>query len=90
MCDLKGKWFLSFRTGKVFWQGEVLGALSSDRYLVQLFSWLDGSPTDQVIASLEQMQGHLVDGDRVEGWQFYDSKEDFELAIEKLNVFGVK
>ena len=54
------------------WQGRVLENLGSERFLVQLYSWLDGTPSDQVIVSLEDMLG----------WTFYDDAEDWRYAVE--------
>ena len=51
---LKGKFFHSFEEGRVAWQGCILGSPSPGYYLVQLFSWLDGRPTNQQIVPLRE------------------------------------
>ena len=80
---LQGKWFIGFRLGKAVWQGEILEALTADRYLIRLFSWHDGS-TNQAIVSLDQMSNSMLDADRVDGWRFYDTPEDFQAAVEDV------
>ena len=58
---LVGKYFHSIKDGKVDWQGKVLSELPDHKYLVQLFSWLDGAPTNQEIVGLDDM----------DNWRFY-------------------
>ena len=68
----KGKWFHSFNDdGDVEWQGQIL-SVSSDCYNVQLYSWIDGSPTD--VRTL---------GKDVEV-VFYDTNEEMREARENL------
>lgn len=69
---LKGKFFHSFEDGRVAWQGCVLGSPAPGHYLVQLFSWLSGGPTNQQIIPFEKMTG----------WYFYDSAEDMNYSWE--------
>ena len=66
-CPLVGKWFHSLAedTGKVKWQGTVLGKTESGLYLIQLFSWLCGEPTNQC----------LIKGEEMEHWLFYDNAD---------------
>jgi hypothetical protein len=70
---LVGKFFHSYVEGKMEWQGLVLGALPGDRFLVQLFGWIDGYPTDQLIVRLDDMSA----------WKFYDDTDGWSVAYEK-------
>lgn len=38
--------------GVIDWQFEVIGKISEEFYTIQLFSWLDGSPTEVKVASI--------------------------------------
>lgn len=69
---LVGKWFLQFKGKDLGWQGEILAMPRAETYLVQLFSWLDGGPTDQVFVKLEDMTE----------WKFYDTIGDMKFAAE--------
>ena len=61
---LVSKWFHSFNGGDVRWQGQILGkAPVSDHYLVQLYEWCGGFPSNQEMVSASSM----VD------WKFYDT-----------------
>lgn len=77
---LVGKWFHSFYDwqseveGELNWQGHILSK-EEDMYLIQLFSWIDGEPTDQKLISVKEMKD----------WKFYDSNKDMLLAGEKLD-----
>lgn len=55
---------------EIVWQGRVLREIDSDRILVQLFSFLDGSESDQKI----------VKKDEAERWTFYGSAADMRNA----------
>jgi hypothetical protein len=67
-----GKWFHSFNNGIVRWQGRILAAPSDGLYLVQLYSWVMGEETDQVLVPLADMKD----------WSFYSSSEDMGFAYE--------
>ena len=75
---MKGKWFhtpMKDDEGEingVGWQGNILAEPSPGVYLVQLFSWLSGAPTDQVLVPFEDMRD----------WVFYDSNDDMVLSYE--------
>jgi hypothetical protein len=66
--NLIGKFFHSWDSeGVLGWQGQILRKQPPNCYLVQLCSWVDGNPTDQVIVTEE----------KVESFTFYDS--DYEM-----------
>jgi hypothetical protein len=72
---LVGRGFHTFDTsGKVLWQGEVIAALSGGRYLAQLFSWLHGGPTQQVVLDLANMAAAAAAGTMP--ISFYDTPEE--------------
>ena len=59
---LVGKYFRSANeTNKVEWQGAVIAEPHSGWYLVQLFEWGSGEPTEQRLVPIEKMIG----------WSFY-------------------
>jgi len=59
---LVGKYFRSTNeTNKVEWQGVVTGEPHPGWYLVQLFEWGSGAPTEQRLVPIEKMIG----------WSFY-------------------
>jgi hypothetical protein len=53
------------------WQGHVVDQIDDAVYLVELFSWLDGCPTDTQIATLDDMRS----------WTFYDSSLEMQIAL---------
>lgn len=75
--SLIGRFFHSYPNEEVKWQGKVLSRVSEkeDVYLVQLFEWLMGEPSDQVLVPLSQMV--------TEHWQFYSNREDWLEAYER-------
>ena len=80
-----GKYFHSYINGVIHWQGYVLSkqgivpALISlygpekDFYLVQLFEWLLGEPSDQVLINFSEMKE----------WKFYNTREELLSAYER-------
>lgn len=70
---LVGKYFHSIKNGQVHWQGKVVSELPDSKYLVQLFSWLDGAPTNQEIINLSDM----------ENWRFYATHSSWVNAGDK-------
>ena len=59
---LVGKYFRSVdEANKVKWQGAVIAEPHSGWYLVQLFEWGSGTPTEQRLVPIEKMIG----------WSFY-------------------
>lgn len=70
---LVGRFFHSFEDGEIDWQGEVVGDIGDGRYLVALFSWLDGCSYKQQIVALNDMAT----------WSFYDSSNDMNAAYAR-------
>ena len=65
---LTGKYFHSIdESGDLKWQGKIEGMPSDGVYLIQLFSWIDGSTTDQKMVKLDEMCN----------WIFYSDRDDF-------------
>jgi hypothetical protein len=63
---LVGLWFHSYKDGEVHWQGHVARALENGSYVVQLFDWIAGEPSDMKVVEFGQMQQ----------WNFYPSAQD--------------
>lgn len=42
--------------GDIKWQFEIIGKVDDDAYAIQLFSWVDGMPTDVKIMQVEQLR----------------------------------
>ncbi len=58
--QLVGKYFHSANeNNKIEWQGVVIGEPQSGWYLVQLFEWTSGEPTEQRLVPIEKMIGWL-------------------------------
>ena len=73
MKRMVGKFFLKFDADhKMSWQGKIIAEPGKGIYLCQLYEWLMGTASDQVLVKLEDM-AH---------WQFYDCAEDRNLAAE--------
>jgi hypothetical protein len=53
--------------GSINWQFEIVGKINDDAYTVQLFSWLDGRPTDVKIFTTLQITSHSLYSTR-EAW----------------------
>ena len=51
---LGGLFFLAFEEKKKQWQGRVEAVIGEEYVLVQLFSWLDGSPTNLALVTLKE------------------------------------
>jgi len=73
---LVGKWFHSRKdeTINIDWQGQVLGQIDESRYLVQLYSWLDGCATTQRIVDIKDMSF----------WMFYNSDEEMRDYYDRV------
>ncbi len=59
-------------TGKVEWQGEVIGNPEPGWYLLQLFEWGMGEPNVRRVARIEDM----------EHWLFYEDAEAMKFSYE--------
>ena len=73
MSILTNKWFLNLEADEVL-KGQILGAITPDKYLVHLYSWVDGEAIQQVIINLDQLQP----------CEFYDSRDEMERRIEAI------
>lgn len=52
------------RNGKTpGWQGQIISQIAAEKYLVELFSWWDGCPTQQRLCDISEM----------DGWTFYSN-----------------
>lgn len=64
---LVGFWFHSRDArGEINWQGQVIRKAKHGCYIVQLYSWLTGAPTDRACVAAESMRD----------WTFYGSDLD--------------
>lgn len=78
---LIGKFFHTLSDkGKLEYQGVVLGSPEPDWYLVMLFSWLDGRPTN----------GKLVRFVDMADWMFYFDDEHMRWEGENGNASRLK
>ena len=69
---LRGRFFHSIKSGIVEWQGQVIGRVSEDVYLIQLFEWGMGEPSIQRLISLSDMKDWLFYSDADEMTHSYD------------------
>jgi hypothetical protein len=68
--SLLGRYFHSIEKERLSWQGIIVGNPEPGWYLVQLFSWLDGSPNVQLLVKFESMHD----------WLFYDDSEMMQFS----------
>jgi hypothetical protein len=68
---LVGKYFHAIKDGKLTWQGQVIG-VTSTVYMVELFSFLDGSRNVQRLMPICGMHE----------WLFYPDAETFQFSAE--------
>jgi hypothetical protein len=59
-------------TGRVVWQGEIIGNPEPGWYLVQLFDWMAGQDTHRLLVKFEDMTG----------WLFYEDAEAMRYSWE--------
>jgi hypothetical protein len=71
--SLEGKFFHSFKNGKIEWQGYVVAAQADGYYLVQLFEWVLGEPSIQKVVHIGAMSD----------WEFYSSDDEMNDAYER-------
>jgi len=70
---LIGRFFHSIDAGgKLRWQGEVIGRVSEEHYLVQLFDTAMGEPSVQRIIALSEMSP----------WLFYSNADEMNHSYE--------
>jgi hypothetical protein len=68
------KWFHNFNdNGEIKNQGQILSSLGDGNYLAQLYGWLDGSETDQLIFHVSTMKN----------WKFYNTSDEMSDAYER-------
>ena len=67
-----GQYFHSIEKGKVKWQGCILSKPSKNMYLIQLFSWLSGEPTNRQLISIDKMKD----------WLFYKDFEEMDYSYQ--------
>lgn len=60
--------------GRIRWQCHILAKVSAGVYKVQLFGWLLGEPTKQVIVRVDDMQD----------WDFYESADQWRAVGDKV------
>ncbi|SRR6266478_4993402 len=72
---LTGKYFHSVKSDRttIEWQGKFLGLASPGLYRVQLFEWVSGSESDQLLVPAVDMRY----------WRIYDTAEQMNAAYEK-------
>ena len=72
--SLIGKWFHRFgKSGFFKWQGQILSAEPDNYYLIQLYCWVYGHPTDQKSIPFSEMAD----------WIFYESSQEMTSAYKK-------
>jgi hypothetical protein len=69
---LVGKYFHSLKDGQVHWQGTVLGTPEPGWYLVQLFEWIMGEPSNQGLVRFTDMAE----------WLFYENADQMKFSYE--------
>ena len=69
---LSSRYFHGVKDNKLGWQGQVIGRVSEELYLVQLYEWLGGSPNVQRLVALSEMRE----------WLFYSSAEEMQFSYE--------
>ena len=61
--QLVGKFFHTFNdAGEVIWQGHVTGVIEPDLLIAELFSWVAGEPTDEIIVRLADLVTTPING----------------------------
>jgi hypothetical protein len=73
--SIVGLWFHSIKDGSIEWQGRIVKSVENDCYIIQLYSWIDGYPTDQKMVLFSDMQN----------WNFYRTDKDMRRAWHKAN-----
>jgi hypothetical protein len=66
--SLVGRWFHSWKDGKIQWQGQVVGEVAPQLYRVTTYEWFLGIDTTEHLIPLQRM----VD----EHWTFYNTDEE--------------
>ena len=66
---LVGMYFISKKDGKDHWQGEIVDQINEGVYLVQLFDWVMGMPSNLALISIDNFVQ--------EGCELYESPGKF-------------
>jgi hypothetical protein len=74
---LTGKYFHSVKADRetIEWQGKFLGLASPGLYRVQLFEWITGSESDQLLVPATDMRY----------WRIYDTQDQLIRAYEEYS-----
>jgi hypothetical protein len=70
---LVGKFFHTYHDGVLENQGQILSHLGDELYLVQLYEWLFGAPSEQRLEPLTNMKE----------WKIYDTAEEMRYAYDR-------
>ena len=71
--DLIGKFIHMVEDGKIECQGEVIASPEPGYYLIQLYSWITGFPTNEKLVHVSDMKN----------WKFYSDIDDWKEATRK-------
>jgi len=69
---LFGLCFHSVESGKIVWQGQVIGNPEPGWYLVETYSWVDGTGSTQRLVRIEDMRE----------WLFYPDHDAMNISAE--------
>lgn len=77
--SLAEKYFHSFTENDTLkWQGQILKEVAPGKFLIQLYSWIGGFPSDQMVISIDQMIQ--------EKWKFYGYADDWREIASSLEA----
>lgn len=68
--SLEGKFFHFFKDNKVEWQGYIVSEPKDGYFIIQLFDWILGYPSNQKLIKIDDMIG----------WNLYDTDEEMNEA----------
>jgi hypothetical protein len=68
--NLVGMWFVSREDNKKKWQGQIIDQVDKSSYLVQLYSWMTGSPTCCKLVHADEIY--------FQEWDLYKTHDDFK------------
>ena len=73
---LEGKFFHTFIDKQIEWQGYIISEPKNDFFLVQLFDWILGEPSNQKLVNINDMLS----------WNFYDSVEEMNDNYDRYRL----
>lgn len=76
---LVGRWFHSYDPAQptvIRWQGQVLAEVAPALFLVQLFDWIIGEPSKQILVPLADMAT----------WSFYNNNQAMNNAYDNYSA----